>query len=739
MNEQTKVNVSARPNFWRRGNLARGFATLGVVACVATGTWAVEESAKINLGLRGIFPAAAPPELGADEFAKLDGNWAEWSKGTADAVADFYAKLDTQDAAGQRNALKVLRSKVVTMQKSIDDPRYRSLLAPLTVMHSRLAQRVDFAEAALDTLEVDPVKVKATKLAAEAARVKAAISELQTYLGTIQNGPLWMPFVKADAIQKAAAGEALTTAVQASKDRLNTRAAMTDQKQKDFLSKPAFAHYEAALDSYLTAANWQPPAPNEEELRKQLKELLDATDAYAVSRSTEDAGKVRTAYVAVTKLAADGGDRISAELQKHILNYNIRIVASEEFLNRLVSETRTDRGPVTDFVMGANVSGNQVTNTKVTFDLLPSGRTARFNLTLNGQIQANTVGVTSEATVYTQGNHTFVARKEVNFDGIKFTTAPATIDVSPHNTTTGFNTAMSGGLFGGIANNIASREIESRRGAAEQIAASRVRDNTLPKFNAEADKNFAEAGPKLENEVFAGLKAAGLYPDAYLYQTTDTAVRLSTRLMAAGELGGDLPATAVDASRGASLLMHESAVNNAVDRMDLAGQTLNETQLREKMEAFFSKALNRPVKFDPPAKPAAAEGDDEEKGPSAIIFAKQDPLRVQFANGELVLVIRAGFKQEGKDDIPTREIVVPITFEVKGKRLIITRGSVRVAAADGEGGGIAINGVVRKKIQSSLPDRDVDTKVELKGPKSVVNTNITGVRFLDGWVQISVN
>eukprot|EP00456_Euglypha_rotunda_P077600 TRINITY_DN733_c0_g1_i17.p1 TRINITY_DN733_c0_g1~~TRINITY_DN733_c0_g1_i17.p1 ORF type:complete len:762 (+),score=243.90 TRINITY_DN733_c0_g1_i17:2140-4425(+) len=761
MNEQSKVNVPMRLKFWRRNNLARGFAALGVVACVATGTWAVEESAKANLGLRGIFPTAAPPELSAEEFAKLDGNWAEWSKGAAAAVADFYAKLETQDAAGQRAALKVLQAKLDVMQRAIVDPRYKSLLGPLTVMHARLAQRVDFAEAALDTLETDPQKVRATKLAEQSKSLKASIAELQTYLGTIQNGTLWLPYVKADAIQKGLATptDALTATVQAAKEKLAARASITDQKQKDFLSRPAFNQYEAALDQYLAAANWQPPAPNEGELRKQLKDLLDAADNYAVSRSSEDAGKVRTAYSSITKIAPDGGDRISSELQKHILNYNVRIVASEEFLNRLVGESRTERGPVTDFVLGAQVSGNQTTNTKVTFDLLPSGRTARFNLTLNGQIQSNTVGVTSEATVYTQGNHSFVARKEVNFDGVKFVTSPATIDVNPHNTTTGFNVNGGGGLFSGIVNNIASQEIESRRGTAEAIAAQRVRENVLPKFNAEVDKNFAEAGPKLEKDAFSGLKATGLYPDAFLYHTTDSTLRLNSRLMQANEVGADLPATAADVSRGAALLLHESAVNNAVDRMELAGQTLTEPQLKEKLEAFFSKALNRPVKLDAPkeaaAKTAAAPapapaadaskdaaeevGSDDDKGPSAIIFAKEDPMRVHFENGELVLVIRAGFKQEGKDDIPTREITVPITFEVKGNRLLITRGSVRVAAADGEGGGIAINGVVRKKIQSSLPDRNVDSKVELKGPKTVVTTNITGVTFLDGWVQISVN
>lgn len=755
MSEQTsRPAASIVPKSWRRKLFARSLATLGVVASVATGTWAVEESAKVNLGLRGIFPATAPETLNAEAFSQLNGNWAEWSKETADLVGDFYSKLESTDAAAQRTALKALQHRLDVMQRSINDPKYRSLLAPLTQMHARLAERVDFATGALDTLGANTAEIKATKLANGAQGVQAAIGQLEAALGKIQNGPLWIPHIKADAVQKSlasgAGSEAALAAVRDSKERLAGRASLTDEKQKEFLSRPFFTQYEASLDQFLAAANWQPAAGNDDEVRAQLKAVLEAADSYGETRSSEDAGKARAAFAALCKVAPDGGDRMSAVLQKHIFNYNVRIFASEELLNRILSESRTEKGPVVDYVLGANVSGNQTTLTTVGLDLQPSAHSARFDLVLNGKINSNTVGVTSEATVYTLGNHTFVARKEINFNGVSFVTAPATIQVNPHNTTTGIATNMGGLLFGGIAQNIASREVEARRGTAEAIAASRVRDRVLPPFNKEVDKEFAEAGPKLEKEVFSGLKATGLYPDAFVYQTTDTSLYLSSRLMASKELGASLPSVPAVLSEGAILQMHESAVNNSIDRIGLAGQTLTESELRAKLEGFLSKALGRPVKLEPTAKPAEKpvgadkpaadeEGEDgDDKKISAIMFAESDPLRIQFNDGQLVLVMRAGFKQEGKDDIPTREITVPLSFTVKGDKVSITRGSVRVVAADGEGGGIAINGVVRRKIQSTMPDKDVSGLVDLKGPKTSVKATITSIKLLDGWVHVSV-
>ena len=738
-----QTSQALRPQYWKGRNLTRGLAALGVVACVVTGTWAVEEAAKLaNPGLSGIVSPTLPTALSAEEFAKLDGNWAEWSAGAAASVAEFYAKLEGSDAKAQRAALDVLKRKLDVMQRAINDPKYASLHDPLIALHNRLSRRVEFAEATLDTLEMDPMTARTANLKKSSQAVTSAVGALENYLSGISQGAPWLSYVKADALRtalvKGADNEAATTAAKQGKDKIASRASLTVEDQKQFLGRPAFLAYETAVDQYLEAVAWQPPANAVEELRTQLKALFDSADSYAESRMKEDATKTRAAFTAIRKVAPDAGERLSAVLQKYLFNYNTRIVASEEFLNRLMSDARTEQGQVVDNVLGAAVSGHQTTSTTVGIDLRPSPNMARFDLALSGIIQSNTVAVASQATVQTSGYHTFLAAKPVTFDGQKFTTSPATISVNPHNTTTGISTNAGGFLFRGIAQNIASQEVEARRGQSEAIAASRVRERVLPKFNEEADKSFAEATIKIEKELFAGLRATGLYPDAITYQSTDTLLRVNSRLMASGELGADTPHAGLASDRGATVMLHESVINNSIDRLDLAGQTVTDEELRAKVEAFLSKALGREVKFKAPVKASAEEGEDEKKL-SAIIFAPADPMRVRIENSELVLVIRAGFKQEGKEDIPMREIVAPIAFEVKGKEILATRGNVQVTAADGSGGGIAINGVIRKKIQSVLPDRTLDGKVEIKGPNKTVLAFVSRIKLADGWIAITVN
>ena len=727
--------------FWRRSRLAQSAALLGVVALAATGTFAVEEASRVvGNGLGGIFSTTPPEDLSAEEFAKLDGNWSEWSKGTAEAVTDFYAKLETSDAATQRKSLSNLKIKQDVMRRALNDSRYDSLRGPLTSLYNSLTLRIDFAEAALDTLDLDGKQIAASKTRVRSSSLLSSIQNLENYLASVGNGSLWLTYFHIPELKSALTadpeGPAGLAAAAKTQMHLMTRNTALDTSQKAFTNHGTFQSLSSTLDQYVAAVRWTNPAEATEKLRADLKSLSTALDTYA--SSGEKAGELRDSFARARYDAPDNGDRLASTLQKHLFNYNLRVLVSEAFLNRLMSQNRVEQGPVNDFILGANVYGNQITNTAVDVDLKPSSNTVRFDLRLNGNINSNTQGVTPQATVYTIGNHTFNARKEINFDGQTFSTMPATIAVSPRNTTTGISTQMSGiPIIGRIAQRIATDQVEAKRGEAESIAAGRVQDNVLPRFNQDVDRSFAEQGDKLNREVFSGLRATKLFPDTYNYQSTDQLMTMNARVMSPHQIGGDLPDSRLMSVTGATALVHETALNNAIDQMDLAGQTVTEAELKAKIEAFLTKALNRPYKFQ--AETPVEATDEDEKALNGIIFAAVDPIRIRVTNDELTIVIRAGFKQEGKEDIPTREITVPISLEAAGNQILAKRGNVIVAAAEGQGGGVAINAVVRKKIQSVLPDRAVDSKIEIKTPEKIVISHVTKIKLVDGWLVINID
>lgn len=737
-------NMYSNNKLRRRLRKARTMLAWTVLAGLATAAWAFDETQPpTSPGLTGILPKEVPEALEADAFSNLGKNWEAWGNEASQSIAKLYEALP-EEIGKQRELLAEAKTRLQVMEKAMGDRKYYMIAGPLTRLSSSLSRRLDLSEAILDTLEMDLQAEHSKRLKARSDAVLSAIQALKSSLQKIPGGNAWVGYVKAEELASAlkydVAGDATIAAANTTKAKLASRESVTDEAQKTFLSRAMFLNLESAVNHYLSVVENAPTDATIPKLREAFTALVQNLDAHDETASSVNAAQAREAFSTIRKLAADEGDRVTHVLQKHYFNYNIRVVTTESFLSQLMSDSHTEQGQVTDYVLGANVSGYQTTTTNVSVDLKPSASEARWLIKLSGNINSNTQGVTSQATVYTQGNHSFSASKEVRFNGTNFTTGPGDINVNPHNTTTGVATAFTGRLFGRIADNIAMQETEARRGQAEAIAASRVRERVLPRFNEEVDAAFVKAQGQLKTDLYDHLRETNLYPDAMLFQTTENQFRANTRLMSTTELAANSPPVGFTYPQGATLFIHESEMNNGADRIGLAGKTMDDEQLRAHLEEFFSKALNRKFTIDKPANTEeSSDDDDSSKPPSTFVFAENDPIRIRLLDGEFSLIFRAGFQREGGDPIPQQVITVPLSFEVDGSQIHIKRGTVKVSAVEGGGAGqIATAGVIRRKIQSTLPERDVSSQFTLRGTRHDLKASIRSIRIVDGWAIVNV-
>lgn len=349
---------------------------------------------------------------------------------------------------------------------------------------------------------------------------------------------------------------------------------------------------------------------------------------------------------------------------------------------------------------------------------------------LNGTVQSSTAGATPDATIYTSGYHTFRAAKPLSFDGDRFTTGPATIGVNASNTTTGASTRFSGGLLGGFAERIAVREATARRPESEAIAASRIQQQVLPRFNNEVNAEFNKVNETLEKELFAGLKSKGLFPDARALQSTDVDLRVSTRLMAATELGGGDPRYVFTPAGTAAVMIHQSLINNSLAHMGLAGQTLTEDELSAKIASFLSEAFDRKIEFP---KKAAAEGEDA--GVTTFLFAKEDPIRIRVDGGVVYITLKAGFHREGKDDVPELTVTVPLQFTLKGAEILVALPEPVMVEGSA---GLTTRKEISRRVERGIPEKPLTAVVDIQGAKKTVQAVITQLKLADGWIALSV-
>ncbi|HID24782.1 MAG TPA: hypothetical protein EYP14_20615 [Planctomycetaceae bacterium] len=701
-------------------------------------------------GLRGLLPPHVPEDLSADQFAMLGGNWADWSRAAAEEVARLYERLPA-DLTAQRRLVKALQDRLSVMETALADQRYAPIFDPLATLYGRLSRRVAVADAILDVLQQDPVARKKQRLAEAADRLKATVETLRRYLSSLPNGQGWLAYLHADALTKIAASRDSSSEALAELKKAEARL-QPDQKnladsQRAFLTKPEFVELRRAVESYRDAARQaekKPEAAERKRVRGQLAELVAALEDYEQHHSSAAAKRVRAAYSALRRNTTYDITALTNALRLHYFNYNLRVVAAEAFLDRLVAQDREDTGPVDDWILGAKVDGQQWTQSHVGIDLKPSDRGARFDITLSGITQSQTQGVTEDATIYTYGYHRFWASKEVTFDGERFSTAEAQIYVEPSNTTTGASTHLNGlPIFGGIARGVAVREAQRRRPESEAEAAARVRRRVLPEFNAEVEKQFKQANEDLQKRVIVALKEWDLYPTACSIYTTDQQLLIRTQLMGPGELAASLPNPSVTTTKGLVIHVHESLINNTIRRMKLAGRTVTDAELRKEIEHAISRLLGRPFSFSDQAQGATKSESAEQAGPTTLVFDKIDPIRLRFADGKIILTIRTGLKQEeGKEDIPTQVITVPLELKLEGDRIVVHRGSVSVSPVERPKSRfqqIARAGVVRKKIQLALPDRQTDRLLHIhREGQEPIEAAVTAIKIQDGWLSVVI-
>ena len=363
-------------------------------------------------------------------------------------------------------------------------------------------------------------------------------------------------------------------------------------------------------------------------------------------------------------------EQVSPVFSDDYYNYNLHFVVSEPMLSMLISDYRTETGGVADCILGAWVTGCQVTDTMISADIKPSSTFGVFDLVANGRTESNTQGRKKPATVFTRGSHRFRIDKRVFFDGRTITSSKADMSVDPNNRTVGIKTDFDGiPIIRGIARSIARKEVQKKHGQSEAIAARKLADQALPRFEEEVGRKFAEANDNLQNNLLRDLENRGIAPETYSTRSSETHLAMSTRTINGGTLAGSPPPTAPAPARGIAVQIHESTVNAALSTLGLSGATSSD-QLIATIEEALVELADKPINIPRPEPKEKLTDFD---------FESSDAIRIRFEENQVVMLFRTGFYQYEKGaerpESPTLDkqvFEIPIDVTLEGGEIVLT-------------------------------------------------------------------
>jgi hypothetical protein len=471
--------------------------------------------------------------------------------------------------------------------------------------------------------------------------------------------------------------------------------------------------------------------------------LVRACVDYENGNRDAHAQVVRTNYDLLKQSHPDIFAKIDPIVLDDYFNYNLHFTLSEPLLSRIVSDYRTESGPIADCILGAWVTGQQVTDTMVRADVKPSLGTARFDLVVDGRTETDTTGRKSPATIFTKGNHTFTISKPLLFDGSGFSTEEAAMEIEINNRTVGVSTKYDRvPILGGIAKSMARKEVQRKQYQAEGIAARKLAQRALPVFEGEANDQLTKANDSLQNKVLQNLRDRGIAPSVYSARSSETHFAVSSRTMASGNLAATRPPGNPAPRKGVAIQVHESTINAAIDGLGITGE-MTVVEVIGTIETVLKELLDREVSL----RDSEQVGEDN----TDFDFSESDPIRVRFDEGQVVFILRTGFYQKDKNRrVPRHVFEIPVGIEVRDGSLFLKaprtdpRGilSLRPRAIEGKGSlrsvaqarGIAKE-LLDKAFKQPLTELDSTLELELKNRENL-ELQITQLEITDGWVTL---
>lgn len=734
-----------RTKYLAKPNVAKTVRSCLVAAMMAVGQLAASsasgqsQSAPVSAsqGLKELLPAETPTEL-LDALNRFPETWEDWTGSVTSQLNALYSETPS-DIAGQRAALGRLKVKLNTIDRALTDSQYESIRDQLQSLRAALIKRIDMLDAVLDTLTD-----RETASYANSARQQllTTATAVDAYLDWAVNGDKWKTFLLTNevrgALSSATDSSALLTQMKKSAQNLRFAQSSTTPAVRDFSANSAFRNYLRDLDRAIAALELQSSGPNWGDIRNEIKQLIEGLEGFEDTELLSSAGQVRATYDRLRSLTPDGGDRFTRVLRQYYFNSNFQALVSEGFLNRVMSTSRVDSGGVRDYILGADVYGSQTTASKSSVSLVPDSAAAHLQIQLSGEVSNNTEAYASKAVIYSTGSHSFNGSKDVIFDGTTFSTQPAAINVAASNQPVGASTQADGiPLLGGIARRMALRAADRNRPEAEAIAAERVDSRVEPEFNDNVDRAFADLNVDLRDKVTRPLQSEHIYPDYISASSTDLDLTLSTRLMPTGKLGGGPPPLQAVGPEDMVVSFHESLINNTLDELPIAGKSMTEPEFEKLVKDKINKLIPRLNLTER----ATAKSEADE--PKRIIFADNDPLRVKFENGTLLLMVRAGFERDAEHggNIPPQVVTIPWRISVVGQEIVLTRADISVEpvkATTSVAQQVVMAGVIKSRLAKSFPDtsKKASTFNVDRTDKTPLHFSVLEMTLRSGWLSV---
>jgi len=428
-------------------------------------------------------------------------------------------------------------------------------------------------------------------------------------------------------------------------------------------------------------------------------------------------------FLAVGSAAAQR--QLGGRIEMHYRNANLRIAVTTELLNRMIPKREPEYAPVNDRIVGVPVRGQSLMASEVTVRMIPDSHHARLALEVNGEVASLTQSMAGPATFYSDSEASYVARKpiEISLRGIRVW--PTVVSVDNRSQLRSISTRLDGvPIFDQVARKVAQSQHDQKMPAADAEVREKIAAQAKERVDRETTEQISAVAARLQDEVLGPMDSLLLDPMMVAAETTDKRFSMRIRLAGPDQLGGHTPRPQAPSDSLASLQIHESMLNNVLERLELDGQTFDLAGLGQRLAQRLHRYQPKPV--------------DPDQEDVKITFAAKDAIHVRCNDGRLEITLAIARLSKGPrrwKDFQVRAFYRPV---VQGRSVDLARDGIvqLIGPRMGISAQIALRGVFSKLFSQKEPIHATPESF-VKNPK-LEGVVVTQFVIDDGWIAAAI-
>lgn len=315
-------------------------------------------------------------------------------------------------------------------------------------------------------------------------------------------------------------------------------------------------------------------------------------------------------------------------------NANLRIAVSKDLLERGLPKPQVAERPVRQRILGADTRGASQVETQLGIELVPDRHAWNLVLRLNGDVQAKTHSSRGPATFYNDSIAKVDTARRIRVDVNGMQVAGEQAKVDSNDQLRGFDTDLDSlPIIGDMFRFVVRQQFDSQRGIAQRITRRNIAEQTDKEFDRQLATQMRSAENGFQSWVLKPLDRLELNPMVIDLETTENRLIARYRMAGDDQLAAHTPRPLAPADAYASVQIHESAINNAIENFGLSGRDWTLPELGQQL-AYI---LNQTDWTFPAETPTDV----------TVRFDDARPITVEFQEGVMKLALRIQELRQG--------------------------------------------------------------------------------------------